>query len=61
MPVAIQSRGFDEPEWSNHQWRRSHFEAYLTAMNQAKLTGRIYRLLNDEGQVIEEVRRGDSR
>jgi hypothetical protein len=37
-------------------WRRTHFEAFVVAKNKAKLTGRIYRLVSEEGEVLEEVR-----
>ncbi|MFM7696873.1 MAG: hypothetical protein ACKO6G_09430 [Vulcanococcus sp.] len=56
MPIVIQSRSIDEPEWSDEVWRRTHFEAFVAAKNKAKLTGRIYRLVDDEGEVLEEVR-----
>jgi hypothetical protein len=56
MPIVIQSRSFDETDWSNEVWRRTHFEAFVVAKTKAKLTGRIYRLVNGEGEVLEEVR-----
>jgi len=56
VPIVIQSRSIDEPDWSDEVWRRTHFEAYVVARNKAKLTGRIYRLVDDEGEVVEEVR-----
>jgi len=56
VPIVIQSRSVDEVEWSDEVWRRTHFEAFVVAKNKAKLTGRIYRLVNDEGEVLEEVR-----
>jgi hypothetical protein len=56
MPIVIQSRSFDETEWSDEVWRRTHFEAFVVAKNKAKLTGRIYRLVSEEGEVLEEVR-----
>jgi hypothetical protein len=56
MPIVIQSRSFDESDWSDEVWRRTHFEAYVVAKTKAQLTGRIYRLVNDQGEVIEEVR-----
>ena len=31
-------------------------EAFVVAKTKAKLTGRIYRLVNGEGEVLEEVR-----
>lgn len=55
MAIVIQSRSFDEADWSDEVWRRSHFEAYVVAKTQAKLTGRIYRLVNEAGEVLEEV------
>jgi len=56
VPIVIQSRSIDEPDWSDEVWRRTHFEAYVVARNKAKLTGRIYRLVDDDGEVVEEVR-----
>jgi hypothetical protein len=56
MPIVIQSRSFDDTDWINEVWRRTHFEAFVVAKNKAKLTGRIYRLVNDQGEVLEEVR-----
>ena len=56
MPIVIQSRSFDESNWSDEVWRRTHFEAFVVDKNKAKLTGRIYRLVNDQGEVLEEVR-----
>ena len=52
----IQSRSFDESDWIDEVWRRTHFEAFVVAKNKAKLTGRIYRLVNEEGEVLQEVR-----
>jgi hypothetical protein len=56
MPVVIQSRSVDDDSWSDEVWRRTHFEAYVVARNKAKLTGRIYRLVDQDGAVLEEVR-----
>jgi hypothetical protein len=56
MPIVVQSRSFEETDWSDEVWRRSHFEAYVVAKTKAKLTGRIYRLVNEAGEVLEEVR-----
>ena len=35
MPIVIQSRSFDETDWSDEVWRRSHFEAYVVAKTEA--------------------------
>jgi len=56
MPIVIQSRSFEETDWSDEVWRRSRFEAYVVAKTKAKLTGRIYRLVNESGEVLEEIR-----
>ena len=56
MPVVIQSRGVDDADWSDEVWRRTQFEAYLLAMGKARRTGRIYRLVDQDGIVLEEVR-----
>ena len=55
MPIVIQSRSFDETDWSDEVWRRSHFEAYVVAKTKAKLTDRMDRLVNEAGEVLEEV------
>jgi len=56
MPIVILSRSFDETDWSDEVWRRTHFEAYVVAKTKAELTGRIYRLVNEAFEVLEEVR-----
>ena len=56
VPIVIQSRSIDDSEWSDEVWRRTHFEAFVVAKNKAKLTGRIYRLVDQDGAVLEEVR-----
>jgi hypothetical protein len=56
MAIVIQSRGHDEEDWRDEVWRRTHFEAYTAARTKARLTGRVYRLVDQEGQVLEEVR-----
>jgi hypothetical protein len=56
MPIVIQSRSHAETDWRNEVWRRTRDEAYVLAKCKANLTGRIYRLVNDQGKVIEEVR-----
>lgn len=55
MPIVIQSRGLDESEWRDEVWRRTHFKAYTAAMTKARLTGRCYRLVDEDGIVLEEV------
>lgn len=56
MAIVIQSRGKDDDDWRDEVWRRTHFEAYTAARTKARLTGRVYRLVDHEGQVLEEVR-----
>ena len=56
MAIVIQSRGHDDQEWRDEVWRRTHFEAFTAARTKARLTGRIYRLVDREGQVLEEIR-----
>jgi hypothetical protein len=56
MPIVIQSRSHEETDWCNEVWRRTRDEAIVLAKCKASLTGRIYRLVNDQAQVIEEVR-----
>ena len=55
MPFVIQSRAVDELAWTHEVWRRNRFHAYLTAKAKAQLTGRVYRLLDDEGIELERV------
>ena len=56
MPVVIQSRSADEAEWSDEVWRRTQFEAYTAARVKSRLTGRTYRLVDQNGEVLEVVR-----
>lgn len=56
MAIVIQSRGHDDEDWRDEVWRRTHFEAFTAARTKARLTGRVYRLVDQEGQVLEEVR-----
>lgn len=58
MPIVIQSRSFDETDWSNEVWRRTHFEAFVVAKTKAKLTGRIYRLVNGPSGAGGTARQG---
>ena len=55
MPIVIQSRGLGEHDWRNEVWRRTHFKADTAAMTKARLTGRCYRLVDQDGVVLEEV------
>jgi hypothetical protein len=54
--VVIQSRARDELVWRDEMWKRNHLTAYLTARAKARLTGRVYRLLDQDGAVIEQFR-----
>ena len=56
MAIIIQSRSEDEPEWRDEVWRRTQFEAYTAARVKSRLTGRTYRLLDQNGEVLEVVR-----
>jgi hypothetical protein len=56
MAIIIQSRSEDEPEWRNEVWRRTQFEAYTAARVKSRLTGRTYRLVDQNGEVLEVVR-----
>ena len=55
MPIVIQSRGQMEADWRDEVWRRTHFEAYTVARAKARVTGRVYRLVDQDGQVLEEI------
>jgi len=54
VTVVIQSRARDELVWRDEVWKRNHLTAYLTARAKARVTGRIYRLLDQDGAVIEQ-------
>ena len=54
--IVIQSRARDELIWRDEVWKRNCLTAYLTARAKARLTGRIYRLLDQDGIVIEQLR-----
>ena len=56
MPIIIQSRASDEQDWRDEVWRRTQFEAFTAARVKSRLTGRIYRLVDQDGIVLEEVR-----
>ena len=56
MAIIIQSRSVDEPEWRDEVWRRTQFEAYTAARVKSRLTGRTYRLVDQNGEVLEVVR-----
>ena len=52
----IQSRARDELVWRDEVCKRDHLTAYRTARAKARVTGRIYRLLDQDGAVIEQFR-----
>ncbi len=56
MAIIIQSRWDEEPEWRDEVWRRTQFEAYTAARVKSRLTGRTYRLVDQNGEVLEVVR-----
>jgi hypothetical protein len=56
MVVMIQSRARDELVWRDEVWRRNQFSASMTARVKARLTGRVYRLVGQDGSVLEHVR-----
>ncbi len=56
MAIIIQSRSEDESEWRDEVWRRTQFEAYTAARVKSRLTGRTYRLVDQNGEVLEVVR-----
>jgi hypothetical protein len=55
LAIVIQSRARDELVWHDEASRSTHFTAYMTAKAKARLTGRIYRLVDRDGVVIEQV------
>ena len=56
MAIIIQSRWDEAPEWRDEVWRRTQFEAYTAAQLKSRVTGRTYRLVDQNGEVIEVVR-----
>jgi hypothetical protein len=56
MAIVIQSRAFDDLVWRDEVWRRNRFAALITAKAKARLTGRVYRLVDADGVVIDQVR-----
>lgn len=55
MAIVIQSRAPEETCWRTEVCRRNRFTAFMTAQAKARLTGRHYRLLDQDGVVIEQV------
>lgn len=56
MVVVIQSRARDELVWRDEVWRRNLITAYMTARAKARLTGRVYRIVDRDGAVLEQIR-----
>lgn len=55
LAIVIQSRARDELVWRDEASRSTHFTAYMTAKAKARVTGRVYRLVDRDGVVIEQV------
>ena len=55
VTIVIQSRAADELVWRDEVWRRNHLTAFMTARAKARLTGRVYRLVDQDGVVLEQV------
>ena len=51
----IQSRGPQEANWRDEVCRRTRFEAFMAARTKARVTGRVYRLVDRDGLVLEVV------
>lgn len=56
MMIMVQSRAIDECVWRDEVWRRNSITAYTTARAKARLTGRVYRLVDQDGFELEQVR-----
>jgi hypothetical protein len=56
VAIVIQSRAPDDLIWRDEARRSNHFSAYKTAKAKARLTGRVYRLVDKEGEVLEHIR-----
>ena len=61
MAVVIQSRAPNEESWHLEGSKRNHLKAYLTALAKARVTGRIYRLVDRDGAVLEQIEKHPSR
>jgi hypothetical protein len=61
MTVLIQSRSGNEEPWRDECSKRNHFKAYLTALARSRVTGRVYRLVTRDGDVLEQVSGSDCR
>ena len=55
MVVVIQSRASGDLVWRDEVLRTNHFKAYMTAKAKARLTGRVYRLVDRDGVVLEQI------
>ena len=55
MAVLIQSRSSSDEHWQDEGSKRNHFKAYLTALAKSRVTGRVYRLLTSDGDVLEQI------
>jgi uridine kinase len=53
--IVIQSRASGELVWRDEVLRTNHFKAYMTAKAKARLTGRVYRLVDRDGVVLEQI------
>jgi hypothetical protein len=52
---VIQSRARDELIWRDELCGRNLLRASITARAKARLTGRIYRLVDQDGVVLEQI------
>jgi hypothetical protein len=55
LVIVIQSRASGELVWRDEVLRTNHFKAYMTAKAKARLTGRVYRLVDRDGVVLEQI------
>ena len=55
MAVLIQSRSSTDEPWQDEGSKRNHFKAYLTALAKSRVTGRVYRLVTSDGDVLEQI------
>jgi hypothetical protein len=56
VAIVIQSRAPGDLIWRDEARRCNHFTAYKTAKAKARLTGRVYRLMDQHGEVLEQIR-----
>jgi hypothetical protein len=55
LVIVIQSRASGELVWRDEASRSNHVKASMTAKAKARVTGRVYRLVDRDGVVLEQI------